>query len=507
MIREQCRQNVRHPETALQVVILVLSLLFIAPKSVGSTQQAGGVPASGPSVKMIRSVAGTKGESRGDSFVMTDPRTTFFLPDDHQVIVYFEWEAPRGKHHCEGTLRGPNGQLAVMSSFDYPATQLRFGGFWTIPLLENTTAGLWTFESRVDGESAGTFSFEIVAGKRPEDVVKNEPPPPTAAEIYARAVTASALIEKLDDKGRPLGIASGFFLENGVLVTAFRAIDGAQRLRIRRADGSQLQSDTVIAWNRRQDWALLNVDQGKSTKLKKADTKSVSVGDHCYWLVTKPDGARVISDGQIVGKEAHEGWGDRLSISGGFGSTAIGGPVLDEHGDVLGVLGGDLPEPGIYSGGASFAVTGSVVPIGLVGANTPPTPTRFETLWATNQFTAPVTAESDVSFGMITQGKPPKGKVPFPKEMKVDFSPRDEFATVIVAFQGIGPLKDTVQLQIYDVDNHPINRGDPIKINLRSGETQERSWTFPLTIHPGIYRADVLVGQEVAWRQYFRINE
>jgi len=507
MIREVSRPNVRYSAAVLQAVVLVLSLLLVAPKPVRSTQQAGGVPASGPRVKMIRSVAGTKGDSNGGSFAMSDPRTTFFVPDDHQVIVYFEWEAPRGKHHCEGTLHGPNGQLAVMSSFDYPATQPRFGGFWTIPLLENTTAGVWTFESRVDGESAGTLSFEIIAGKRPEGLVKNEPPPPTAAEIYARAVAASAFIEKLDDKGRPLGTASGFFLENGVLVTAFRAIDGAQRLRIRPAGGSPIESDTVIGWNRRQDWALLNVEQGNSTKLKKADPKSVTVGDHCYWLVTKPDGARVISDGQIVGKEPHEGWGDRLSISGAFDSTAIGGPVLDEHGDVLGLLGGALPEPRVYAGDTTFVVTGSVVPIGLVGTNYPPKPTRFQTLWATNQFTAPVTAESDVSFGMIIQGKPPKGKVPFPKEMKVDFTPRDEFATVVIAFQGIGPLKDTVQFQVYDVDNHPISRGEPIKINLRSGETQERSWTFPLTILPGIYRADVLVGQEVAWRQYFRINE
>jgi len=64
---------------------------------------------------------------------MADPRTTFFVPDDRQVVVYFEWEGPRGTHHCEGTLRGPNGQLSVMSSFDYPATQPRFGGFWAIP--------------------------------------------------------------------------------------------------------------------------------------------------------------------------------------------------------------------------------------------------------------------------------------------------------------------------------------------------------------------------------------
>lgn len=90
--------------------------------------QAGGVSAAGPRVRMVRSVAGSKGEQRGGSYVILDPRTKFYVPDDRQVIVYFEWEAPKGTHHCEGTVKGPNGQLALMSSFDYPATQAKFGG-------------------------------------------------------------------------------------------------------------------------------------------------------------------------------------------------------------------------------------------------------------------------------------------------------------------------------------------------------------------------------------------
>lgn len=506
MVREPCKRNLQHRERVFCVVVFALVLPFIAAETVRGTQQAGGVPASGPRVKMVRSVAGTKGDPRGDSFVMADPRTTFFVPDDRQVIVYFEWEAPRGTHHCEGALRGPNGQLSVMSSFDYPATQTRFGGFWTIPLLENTTAGVWTFESHVDGESAGTLSFEIVSAKRPADAVKEEAPP-TPAEIYARAVTASVFIEKLDARGQPFGAGSGFFLEGGLLVTAFRAIDGAHALRIGLSDGSHLQSEAVVAWNRRQDWVLLSVDAGKSAKLRKANDKSVTVGDHCYWLDAKTDGARVISDGQIVGKESHEGWGERFSISGLFNSTATGGPVLNEHGDVLGLLGGALPEIHGYSGGATFAMTSSAVPIGLVNAISNATLTPLQTLWATNQFTAPVTAARSISFGMITQGKPQKGKGPLSKEMKVDFTPRDEFAAVVVAFQGIDAWKNTVQLRIYDVDNHLLNRGDPIKISLRSGETQERIWVFPLAMHPGIYRADVMVGEEVAWREYFRIRE
>jgi S1-C subfamily serine protease len=507
MIRELSKQSVHHPEAVLQLVISAL-LLVIAAMPVWGAQQAGGVPASGPRVKMVRSVAGTKGEPRGGSFVMADPRTTFFVPDDHQVIVYFEWEAPRGKHHCEGTLHGPSGQLAVMSSFDYAATELRFAGYWTIPLLPNTSAGVWTFESHVDGESAGTLNFEIASGTRPTVAVKEEVPSLTPAQLYAQAEAATVLIEKLDEQGRRFDTASGFFLDDGLLVTAFRAIDGARALRIRLPDGGTVQSDAVVAWNRRRDWALLNIDAGKSSKLsRKAESKLEDIGDLCYWLDTKPDGSRVIADGQIVGKQAREGAGERLSISGIFNSMAIGGPVLDEHGNVVGLLGGAPPEPRKFTAGSTFTTTGSVVPIELVTHSTNSSFTSFQTLWNTNQFTAPVTQEVNISFGMITQGKPQKGKVPFPKQMQTDFSGHDEFASVVIAFQGIQPWKSDVQLQIYDADNELISRAVSIKVNLRSGETQERTWSFSLPKHPGLYRADVLVGANVAWREYFRVSE
>jgi hypothetical protein len=357
----------------------------------------------------------------------------------------------------------------------------------------------------VDGESAGSLSFEIVSGKRPNDLPK-EVALPTAAELYGRAVAASVLIEKLDEKGRVLDTGSGFFLEGGLLVTAFQAIDGAHSLRIRLSDGGRLQSDAIVAWNRRQDWAVLRVDGAKNAKLRRASDKSVSVGDHCYWLDAKTNGARVISDGQIVGKENHEGWGERLSVSGLFNSIAMGGPVLSERGDVLGLLGGALPEIRRYSGGATLTTTSSVVPVDLISDAPNANPTSLQSLWATNQFTPPVTKGRNISFGMITRGKSQKGKA-FSKEMKVEFTPRDGSAAVVIAFQGIEAWKNTVQLRIYDVDNHLLDQGDPIKISLRSGETQERAWNFPMVPTTGIYRADVLVGDEVAWREYFRVSD
>lgn len=477
--------------------------------------QAGGVSAAGPKVRMVRSVAGTKGEERGGSYVILDPRTKFYVPDDRQVIVYFEWEAFKGTHHCEGTVKGPNGQLAVMSSFDYPATQSKFGGYWTIPLLENSSPGLWTFESRVDGESAGEIRFEVISAKRPADAAKEEVLP-TPAEIYSRAVAAIALVEKLDEKGQPLGAGSGFLSADNSLLTSFQVIDGALHLRIQFANGTRIQTETVAAWNRRQDWAILKVDAEKIPKLALAASKSWSIGDHCYWLDTKTDGGRVIADGQIVGKESREGWGDRISITNAFNTAANGGPLLNERGEVVGFLGGSLPEilvPRILTdvlAGASptYAITGSAVPISMVPSTPNGSPTTLQALWNGGQFTPAITAAKNVSFGMMSQGRPEKGKTPFAKEMKTEFTRQDSSATILVSLQAFERLQTTAELRVYDVDNHLTSKVEPVKISLRRGASVERYWSFsPTTMRPGVYRADVLLGEAVAWRTFFRISE
>jgi hypothetical protein len=113
--------------------VALLQLGFLS-----AAQQAGGVSASGPQVHLARVLVGAKGEQRNGAFVMTEPRSVFYVPDDREVIVYFEWEGAKGSHHCEGSVRGPGGQFATMSSFDYVATQARFVGFWRVPLAESS---------------------------------------------------------------------------------------------------------------------------------------------------------------------------------------------------------------------------------------------------------------------------------------------------------------------------------------------------------------------------------
>ncbi len=149
-----------------------LLLFWTAAHAQVPTQSApasGGVQPQAESFQYIRSISGSKGAPENGKFGMQDPRTIFYVPDDHQVIVYMEWEEPIGNHHIEAFWKNPDGKVVTLSDFSYDAKDKRFGAFWTLALSETMQPGTWTLEAHVDGQLAGSHSFEILSGTRPPD--------------------------------------------------------------------------------------------------------------------------------------------------------------------------------------------------------------------------------------------------------------------------------------------------------------------------------------------------
>jgi hypothetical protein len=482
-------------------------------------QQAGGVRASTPQVRLVRGVVGAKGDQRNGGFVMTEPRSTFYVPDDREVIVYFVWEGVVGKHHCEGTVRGPNGQFANMSSFDYDAGQPRFAGYWKVPLSDSTSPGTWVFETHVDGEPAGQLSFQIVPGAKPANLPV-APTLPTTAEIYKLAVSSSVGIDNLDPSGKSVKHGSGVFFEQGLVATSFRVVEGASSLRLRFSDGKEIRLEQLVAWNRRQDWAVLPVESVSSATLKLADGKSWNIGDHCYWLDVNSDGSRIIHDGQIVGRQSPPSSGDRINISGIYNRSALGGPLLNEQGQMIGLLGGTLPDallsdfnsdlqantPDLnLSTLGGIAIAASLLPTSSTGS-----PRSLPDLLTNGEMMPFVSKPQIINFGLLSNGpaSDPKSHAAVQHNWKSSFQKGDTSAVVIIAFTNIESFKSTTTIKLYDLDNHLVAAGKSEKLTITRGQPAERTWTLPLSSLPvGFYRVDILVADDVAWRQYFKITD
>jgi hypothetical protein len=388
-------------------------------------------------------------------------------------------------------------------------------------LSDGATPGIWTLEARIDGESAGSHTFEVTSAPGTPEV----PPArrlPSASEIYGETLKATVFVQKLSANGDVAETHSGFFLENGMVVTAFEAIDGATRLRLILADGRRIEIDKVAAWSRWQDWAILQVDSDKLPHLESAKPASWEVGDRCFFLDVASEGNRVIVDENITGKNDFPRAGLRLNVSFPSGRQAIGSPLVNEYGDVIAMIGGalipgatsldtlELSFTGVPRAGATTVMRGGLaVPLEpiLQKLKAGETHTLSE-LWTLGQFIKPLSAQEFVSYGVTSLGVDKKGDMPWPKERREQFSHRDGKASLFVLWDPKEKRKALTALRLYDIDNKLISEAKPLKLDLRKGVQSMSSWEVPVTNLPmGTYRLDVLLDDGPAWRGFFRVVE
>jgi len=411
----------------------------------GQTTAPAKPAASGRVYRVLRSVSGTAGHEDNNRYIMDDPRSVFVAGKDAKVTVYFEWQGPMGPHHFEGLWKSPEGKIVVISDFRYEAKTPQFSGYWTMLLSEATPSGEWSIEARIDGEPAGSHSF-VVSGS-PTAASAAGPRLLSSSELYEKAFAATVIIEKIAADGAVLSKSSGFWIGEERLMTAFSAIDGATSLRITLRNGSQLSTDQVLAWNRWQDWAVLKVEGSARTWLKRGLRDVAGVGDRCVFLEFVPAGAK-LADGSITGKNGFPKAGERLLIASGVTALSFGGPLLDEYGNYVGVLGGSIVPGGDPSrllslmsdsgtgGRMEWETTGLAVPQSLLtDVPADAAPTRLAELAVRGEFLSPLVKTNSLqSASLGTMGS---GSGTSPRDYKRVFSQRDIKPVVYVTWQNV----------------------------------------------------------------------
>jgi S1-C subfamily serine protease len=508
--------------TRITAVLTLLPGALLAQTGRDGTQGAGGLVASGPKFQVVRSVAGTSGSEKDGKLVIDNPQTIFHIGQDHKVIVYFEWLGPLGPHKFEGMWKNPDGKVVMIAEFQYSATAKQFAGYWTMLLSGSETPGIWSLDARIDGEAAGSFPFQLVT----EPGADMPPPAPTPARqplepaaLYQHAVAATVYVDKFDGRGKIVGHGSGFYLDDGRLLTAFQNIDGAKQVRVVSADGRSAEVTQVLMWNRWQDWAILAVEGTKAIALARAEAKTWTIGTPCFYLEVSAGSSRVITSTSIVGQNTFPRAGERLNLSASPDRAAVGSPLLNEFGEVIGMIGGSLApgtnllesyllsESGAGSGG--ILRYGLAVPITLVpAASARPTPVTFDQLAQAGQMIPVVTAGDRVEFGELATTLD-KGKgIPGLRNSRQQFSHRDAKIYVYINWDPNTKFKGVATMAIYDVDNHPLSESKPLKVNLHPGDLTAGIWELNLAVLPsGTYRVDVALGGELVWRRFFRLGD
>lgn len=485
-----------------------------------SAQTAGGAQAAQPSFKVIRSLSGSKGSQQGSRFMIDDPRSIFYMPQDKQVMVYFEWEGPTGKHHLEGYWKNPDGKTVVISDFDYESRDKRFGGYWILTLTDGTASGIWNLEARVDGEITGVHSFQIVSATKPVDASSGGPQLLSPSEIYKRASISTVAIKTTTANGDLLNNGSGFFIAEDEVLTAFEVLDGATGASIQLPSGETKPIDQILAWNRWQDWAIVKVPPMQVPILGLAKLNTWAVGDRCFLLNAAQDGTRTIQDLNVSGTHDYPNAGKRMALAYTASHRTVGSPLLNEYGEVIGIIAASaipgssslLQEKTGYYASAIRATNGNgnlAVPIELVTVPQTTIPTTFSDLKRRGQFVAPLTAVDFIEQGSLSLKLDNRANVtPMALNEKYEFSRKDQQFFVFIMWSPKDKRNTTTRLQIYDLDNNLLSDGKPTKLSMRPLQIAYTSWQMPVAaFRPGNYRIDVMLGDEPAWRTFFSISE
>jgi len=454
---------------------------------------------------LVRSTSGSRGAPEGSRFVMEDPRVEFQAGTDRQVLVVFEWQGPIGHHHCEGTWKDPSGRAVFTSQSEVDARVPRFGVYWGLSLPDTVATGNWIVEARIDGEPAGVHAFQIltnpVAASAP--VARSL----SLAELYQRGLEHTLTLDVLGAGGGRLARTSGFFLTPTLVLTSFSGINAAHGVRLLAPGTSPAETNEIVSWNRREDWAILRF-AGAGNQPPTRTTAPLQVGDRCFFLDAQGEGTgRVILETAIVGRT---GEGD-LFLGEGAGEASLGGPVLNEYGEVVAMLAGSRVLGGTPLDGAETRTA----PVRGTRARPVPAPPQedaaartLDDLVKTGVFVPLVVHTPHFVSGVMGTGIEWQGRIPIARDQRFQFTRGDRQCVVFMTWVPASKEDAISVFGLYDADNHRLAASEERKLKMRPSQSFVQWWEIALgPLKPGVYRVDATKNGDPVWRTFFRLTD
>jgi S1-C subfamily serine protease len=481
-------------------VIVALGLSLVgAPALVGAQAPA-----------LVRSLSGPSGKVIGDDFVIDDVRSRFVYPQDNSLVVYFQWTVPAGDHVLSATWKQPDGRVAVVSpDVRIQTTSDDLRSYWTFAIGPGRSPGIWTVEVRIDGQPAGAHTFELVG--------QDLEPRFTLDRVFKTYAASLVWIQKLDEEGRRIDRGSGFVLAPGVVATAFQAIDAAVTLDVTFADGRRIRPSGILAASRTADWALLGADTGSVAPIPRADPRdAVAVGARVA-LFGSTGEVRTASAAEIGGVAAPAGYGRRMLLAPPADGEAQGGPVIDERGRLVGILGATLTPGGRpdqrvarlrpWTAAPTAGNWGAATLIGEVPTQWPAAGKTLVQLLADGTLTPPMHPMSEFLAGGVTTDALQDRSI---LRHEDEFSNHDDAPIRVFSdwqkLKTTKTSKGTVSVTLHDAENRL--RGTASKaVSLRNDELRVAFSFAARQLPAGYYRIDTCWNGEPVWRTYVRIVE
>ena len=158
----------------------------------------------------------------------------------------------------------------------------------------------------------------------------------TTEQLAEKALAATVYLEMKDSTGTTLSFGSGFFVKPNQIATNFHVIEGAAQGTAKLVSKyTRYQIEGIVATDKDNDLAVLNVTASGVTPLPLGDSDTVNIGAKVY-VAGNPKGLEgTFSDGLISRRERHPK--KRLQMTAPISPGSSGGPVLNSRGEVIGI--------------------------------------------------------------------------------------------------------------------------------------------------------------------------
>ena len=145
-------------------------------------------------------------------------------------------------------------------------------------------------------------------------------------------------VSMFDPKGNLLRTESGFFISaDGRFVTTAHAVEGGVNAVAKTADGGIYNVDGVLTVSKSADLAVLKADVKPQKLLRFLDlTKTGELSTGAKVAVVGSSLAGNEGSAREATITAHSS--ERLEIAGATAASSVGSPVVNENGDVLGIV-------------------------------------------------------------------------------------------------------------------------------------------------------------------------
>ena len=183
-----------------------------------------------------------------------------------------------------------------------------------------------------------TQSPPSAAANQSPQVTPAQTPPSELANLEAKVRPSVIWVTAFDAKGNLLRTETGFFISaDGRFVTTAHAIDGGVNAVAKTADGGIYNVIGVLTVSKSADLAVLKAEIKPQKLLRFLDlnkTGELSLGAKVAVVGSALAGNEgTARETTVTGQSS-----DRLELAGATAASSVGSPVVNENGDVIGVV-------------------------------------------------------------------------------------------------------------------------------------------------------------------------